>query len=1505
MTASCFRSPLTAPGSEPALTPTTVLCAGHAPLVLLPVRLETRFFTRADGQTELRVRVYPDKVHIDSHEPAITADEHEAATLYWQQDWRAGPDTAARLLAWRTVATRLGAARAAWLLRVLQPTNLAQRPTRATPAPEALAPAPLLPTPALATGGAWRQAPQARLLPDRWQAVVHVAGQAPLSAQGRDIKLPMAVGPNPALVTPDTDLPPGDQLAIDPGMRWMVDFDAAEACGMALRMVIPAAALSAGLDSLFVFGVATSLAAPAAAAALADMFDAHQHTDGLEFLALGTPTNNTEERRAGGDAADPDHARSFERVVLADPSRAPNAAQVGRALGLPPARIAATLGRIGQAERDHEQDARSMNTAMWPVGWGYFLSNLVGPQAGVSTAALDWARRHHRSFVRAGGPLPPLRFGSQPYGLLPVTSLKLWAPAVADPDGPHQQQLQGMLLALRDKVWRPAAAQVARIGQRQSPLDPGADLADLMRVDGVSHGLRLRGALGRHTVEHLFVLASQDFGAAALSQEAVAHRLLQRLGLATEPGRLPPLARLFFDANHRLLTAAWVQAGEQGGAQPLQPDYIGALLDSAGIQALLDARPGPGTSLLQALLRHGLLREMANAAARLVATLPGYELSALLRDAQLVDMIDAPVVDFKLAPPPSTLHWRRQLEMRVPAITGTATVRKYLESQAAVAALGTPELAALGDFRAALAHLRTLDSERLQLLLQGTLDLTSHRLDAWVTSLATQRLAAMTGAATGGVVVGGYGWVENLRPAAAAAALPAAAVPAGEAGPLQALPRDSGFIHAPSLTHAAAAALLRNAHLGPLGQAKDGGPFAIDLSSQRAREAARLLEGVRQGQPLGALLGYRLERRLHDLQLDRFIAPLRAAAPLAMSAQGSPPDTPVEALAAANVVDALVLLRRLQDPDDTSVAQALQAATAAQREQVMGELEALRAALDGLGDALTAETAYQLARGNPVRMASTLAAVAQGEPPPAELEVLRMPRSGNTITHRVLVLMAGGPQTGAGWMASNNSAAAGSERMLNAWVSRLLGDARKVRCTVERLAPGSADVLQSLSFPLAELPLTPLDFVHGVQAEGGAGPEGQSPCHVEQLVLHHAQRRAGGFGAWASLRLQHARPADLVTGETTLFDVLEQGRAVRRLLESARCVRPEDLGPAERASPATVDMAELESRVLRAETLLAAAHRRLATLVAGAGASAAEDLRTALLALGAFGLAPAVPCVAVGDTPEIRAALLKQALALLPLSQARLDRGTTLRGQAAAQARARCEQWLERGRAVFGDRFVLLPSLSVDAACATELKTALAASTQQQGGDSLEVHGWFARSARVRDGTARLAACLRGADALGAGDRLGLAVAQLPFKAGERWVGLAPLPGTELAVGKLSLVVQAAAGLNPALPMCGLLVDEWVEVVPHGEETSAIAFQFDPPNSVAPQNILIAVPPVPGQDWTTETLRLVLAETLDLAKLRAVDPSLLGAAAQYLPATLLPFNAADDAVSTDLSSLAA
>ena len=60
-------------GAAP-MTATATLCPGDLPLVLLPVRLETRFFTLPGNVTELRVRVYPDKIHLDSHEPDLLPD---------------------------------------------------------------------------------------------------------------------------------------------------------------------------------------------------------------------------------------------------------------------------------------------------------------------------------------------------------------------------------------------------------------------------------------------------------------------------------------------------------------------------------------------------------------------------------------------------------------------------------------------------------------------------------------------------------------------------------------------------------------------------------------------------------------------------------------------------------------------------------------------------------------------------------------------------------------------------------------------------------------------------------------------------------------------------------------------------------------------------------------------------------------------------------------------------------------------------------------------------------------------------------------------------------------------------------------------------------------------------------------------------------------------------------------------------------------------------------------
>src|SRR5262252_419279 len=111
-----FTSSFKVPDTNPSLAAQT-LCPGDRPLVLMPVRLETRFFTLPGNVTELRVRVYPDKIHLDSHEPDLLSSERDWGAHYWEQDWRAGDDPNARAAAWQQLADRFGAERAAWIQR--------------------------------------------------------------------------------------------------------------------------------------------------------------------------------------------------------------------------------------------------------------------------------------------------------------------------------------------------------------------------------------------------------------------------------------------------------------------------------------------------------------------------------------------------------------------------------------------------------------------------------------------------------------------------------------------------------------------------------------------------------------------------------------------------------------------------------------------------------------------------------------------------------------------------------------------------------------------------------------------------------------------------------------------------------------------------------------------------------------------------------------------------------------------------------------------------------------------------------------------------------------------------------------------------------------------------------------------------------------------------------------------------------------------------------------------
>src|SRR5262249_11035145 len=258
------------------------------------------------------------------------------------------------------------------------------------------------------------------------------------------------------------------------------------------------------------------------------------------------------------------------------------------------------------------------------------------------------------------------------------------------------------------------------------------------------------------------------------------------------------------------------------------------------------------------------------------------------------------------------------------------------------------------------------------------LDLCSHRLDAWLTGVAWQRLRALPRG--GGLHIGAYGFVEDLVRAPARAPV---APPPGEAdGPLQPAADPGGYIHAPSLGHATTAAVLRSGFVSHA--ANPAAPFAVDLRSGRVRAAREVLDAIRSGDSLGQALGRRVERAVLAATapaLWPFLFPLReltAPAGTQLRDRG-----PIDGYALAKLGRPPAVPRwgRHGLPRAGSAAAGALAAIFAELDDV----------LDAVGDLLVAEGVHQLAQGNPGRASGVLDALAQGAPPPAELGILDVP----------------------------------------------------------------------------------------------------------------------------------------------------------------------------------------------------------------------------------------------------------------------------------------------------------------------------------------------------------------------------------------------------------------------------------------------------------------------------------------------------------------------------------
>jgi hypothetical protein len=1421
---------------------------GQVPIALLPVRLETRFTA---GGRRLQIRVFPEPIHKDDHEREVTEQELAAAQEYWRARWAAASDPEQAHAAWQRLAAQLRPPRARWLVIVTTPTNIAdlgQGEPRLPDVPKRAA--------------AWTRAARAGLLPERWLALGFRGGREVFRKWGGQIAEQLAMGPAPDL--DGTVAPPADPeaLPIDDGIRWLVDYNEAERLGMAITVAdadVQTGGLAAGLDLLVVAGVDWSLDPVAGAAALSEHLAGHANEDGLAFMPVGTPTNNTAEG-AAGTGSDTARDAALLDPAVAPPTLSPDSAgaRAERALGLGPG---SPLSIAPGASHD-DLGARHMANALWAPTWGYFFDQMLRPL--VSDAAAADVREHFRTNVRGRGPLPTLRVGNQPYGLLPVVAPGAWSG-----DTPIEQEIGDRLRGLRT-FWQQAASSVPELGRGGQP---DRDLVTLLRMTPRSASFRLRRATGA-----VVVSAGRGYELLAPFQEAAAKVIL---GLVDVPGR-PRLVDVTLDEAHRLVPVPLVVRGRPSDTALLDPNYIAeiaaALTRVRGFRALV-APPAEANSLLEALLRHAAQLEVAEAATGLVVVfelqqgiLPAEPRLARVRERELHgidpnETVRRPFPDDGESSLLDTVGGGIELaELPVREISGNRTLADHLALRTIRDLREVAATRSLGEFRASLTHLANLPQAELGRLAAETLDCASHRLDAWFTSLATSRLARVR-ETVAGTYIGGFGWVEDLRPRAGAGSL--------------------GHVHAPSVPQAASAAILRSGHLGRRGD--DAGALALDLSSERVARALEVLEGMRQGQPIGALLGYRLERAVRDrrVTLARYILALRQAAPLATSTDGFTDNRPLEVIAARDVVDGVKLLdswRRNPAAFFQNTPGLPQ--SGADRNDLQAELERLDDLLDAVSDLLLAEGVHQMVAGNDERAGAALDALDRQTAIP-DAGVAHTPRTGSSVSHRLLLALHD-DRVSPGWTADARGAA---EPRLNAWVARVLGSPSAVRFAgVARSAEGAE--LQRVQATLAELAMSPLGAV--LAAAGPGGSEHSSELEARLALVLAAKVTAA---AAASLELLPDPPLGGPAGSIGLAELLALAREVLDLAASSRPAGPADFVlDSELRDPGLelgFDTPELKRRADAAVRALAGVLSGLPA--AGTNAAPAAVIRR-LLAAADVGIRSAVPAsddpAALADQVELVRSTATATLEAVRATEDGFDRG-------AASAAASVAHDLGRLRAVLGESF---PAASlVQATNAGALAASLADATALLGGDALSPISWLIQHGLVRPAAGRLANVLSAAELFGrdiGADQL--QIVQLPHRPGDRWIAL---PG-ERPAGSLSLVIHTLGGFRPANPVSAWLVDAWQDVVPSASETTGISFHFESPGARAPQGLLLAVPPsATAAAWSVETLADTIREALSLARIRAVDVDSLTAVPRFLPAIYLAFNLERKTPSLDFAEL--
>jgi hypothetical protein len=1295
------------------------------------------------------------------------------------------------------------------------------------------------------------------------------------------------------------------------GIDWLYDFGKAVEAGMGIKIPL-SPEYQNGFSMLVVTGIKAAADSTASQRLLENLFENHFYSNnGLALVKQGTLTNNSDDEDAGYSWKDrykkqDDLGESTPHTIATNTEQGSMAFNDGEWLSQYLGIDDGIFQKVENGKGSDQADARAMNVSLFPATLGYYLDEMLDPL--LSSEEISSVERFFTKYVLGRGTIPSLRIGKQPYGILPASVLaKLDLKANDAIRNKIADKANGLF-----EFWRQKSQTVKHI-DGSAPIN-NEDFLQILSLHpaSINFSQRLFEDIGfRLNAANSSLIDSAIFGDLNEWIEEVyvpalfPEQRLAEVGLDPLVDRPDILFKLFQEKAVALNGPVIEKALDEFGlvleetfseADGLRFNYIQWLVDS-DVEAI---RSEKGFNVAQKpllflFLRHAYLTKFAKTALQLKTAssrVASDSIKKSYKDNQKLDSTNN-----------SKMALLYQTDKRITQ-SATLALKDFIYRKLTLDEVSPPiDILALRDHRTNLSKLSQLSKAALERAFVEHLDCCTYRIDAWINGLFSvqvrkQRLQSQAkNQWSKGIYLGAFGYVENLKPKDPNAS--------------------EGYILGPSQAHAAAGAVLKNAQLTYGGN--DANPFNINVSAERIRTARRILEGIRNGQGLPELLGYRFERELHDAQLDKFILDFRKQYPLPQVTQ-SESASPIEVIAAVNVANGKSLLADFESRGK-AILGTLGRIANGEKTRLIAALDRLNNIFDSIKDIMITEGVFQTVKGNFERGQAMLDSLSKGKYVP-EVEVIRTPRSGPRLTQRVALHFS---KVEACPVSKGSRAIL--EPSLNAWLKTILPDTASIVAGV-RFSQNDAPTYVSLQ----DLKVEPIDLLYLLNDNDQAAMSA-----LDDLILAYlADQNPGELGAYFSLDLNtiHFKLVDYSlkpdASQFSFFEIRALIRPLRRCLFEAHGYLTANALVHDSSSP------------IAQTTKVSGYHKtRLNALVEAIGRldfSFADDWETAPLTeirreTAAF-ILKASPLIWMqtsfgsifeklfyaGTDPARIGQIRKDARKLVAAVKEKAD-FLTAKLREMAPLFAPLEEFRvfhEKLKEICGDDVLVLPDFTLPAG-ATPEDTALIAEEIQdalkKSPDLLKfskdklpmdfpVEEWLAGVARVRE---KMAAVLELNEYLEVqnGQGLGLTPIQLPENKEGRWLALQyASEGEEIKIKDTLLYTFLGPGQD-ALDkgLCGFLVDEWTEQIPNKEETAGIAFHYNRPNAEAPQTMLLCTPPAIKGNWDIEDVFESIKATMELAKARAVEPDHLDdtVLAQFLPATILFSPLYDTSVATNLA----